>query len=211
MVDLVERLGGTVRRAKLINDVVAMGLGVPAVADDDLVYLHVPSSGGGSGDSGSGSSRGRGSGGGIDGTSPVLKSVRSSMALGKELCKETSPHHEKTTWELKRCASVGWLSKTSSQLHGSSSEAAGGGEGKETAAGTTTAGKETTSTDAARPSTAGQPTAPPPSSGVIAAVAAGTGLGAVFLTRNASGMYEAHPSEGGMTDFQATTEEQWAL
>jgi glucokinase len=50
--------------------------------------------------------------------------------------------------------------------------------------------------------------------GLIAAVGAGTGLGAVFLTwHNGDGesFYCAHPSEGGMSAFTARTDEEWQL
>jgi glucokinase len=52
--------------------------------------------------------------------------------------------------------------------------------------------------------------------GVKAAVGAGTGLGAVFLTWQGGepadgGYYAAHASEGGMAEFQAHSEQTWAL
>ena len=48
--------------------------------------------------------------------------------------------------------------------------------------------------------------------GTKACVGAGTGLGAVFMTRDAThGHYTAHPSEGGMGEFSAQTEQQWRL
>ena len=48
--------------------------------------------------------------------------------------------------------------------------------------------------------------------GTMAAVGAGTGLGAVFMTRDPTkGHYLAHPSEGGMAEFCALTEKQWRL
>ena len=48
--------------------------------------------------------------------------------------------------------------------------------------------------------------------GTMAAVGAGTGLGAVFMTRDPTkGHYLAHPSEGGMCEFSALTEKQWQL
>lgn len=54
--------------------------------------------------------------------------------------------------------------------------------------------------------------ASPGEKGCIGAVGAGTGLGAVFLTWDASaGHYTAHASEGGMAEFSAHSEEQWAL
>ena len=48
--------------------------------------------------------------------------------------------------------------------------------------------------------------------GTKAAVGAGTGLGAVFMTYDSSlKAYVAHPSEGGMGEFAAQSEDQWAL
>lgn len=48
----------------------------------------------------------------------------------------------------------------------------------------------------------------------MACVGAGTGLGEVFLTWKESeyeGFYEAWPSEGGMTEFTARDDKEWAL
>lgn len=50
------------------------------------------------------------------------------------------------------------------------------------------------------------------SHGTMAAVGAGTGLGAVFMTYDSHrDAHVAHPSEGGMAEFAAQTERQWAL
>ena len=50
------------------------------------------------------------------------------------------------------------------------------------------------------------------SMGTKAAVGAGTGLGAVFMTYDTHGeKYVAYPSEGGMAEFAAQTDRQWAL
>jgi glucokinase len=61
----------------------------------------------------------------------------------------------------------------------------------------------------------GGPTLPPMQGAPMAAVVVGTGLGAVFLTNvdaaDGRSEYAAHPSEGGMTEFQALDEQQWAL
>lgn len=45
----------------------------------------------------------------------------------------------------------------------------------------------------------------------IACVGAGTGLGEVLLTWDSAGYYSAWPSEGGMADFNAHSEEEWRL
>lgn len=48
--------------------------------------------------------------------------------------------------------------------------------------------------------------------GTKAAVGAGTGLGAVFMTYDETkGYHVAHASEGGMAEFSAQTERQWQL
>ena len=59
----------------------------------------------------------------------------------------------------------------------------------------------------------GGPTLPPMVGETMAAVVVGTGLGAVYLTSQSHEpcQYNAHPSEGGMTEFQALDDQQWAL
>lgn len=48
--------------------------------------------------------------------------------------------------------------------------------------------------------------------GVIGCVGAGTGLGEVYLTWDQTkGEYRSHPSEGGMTEFLARTDQEWRL
>lgn len=109
--DLVDKMNGVVKRAKLLNDFVAVGLGVPLMAanEDCILHLHTP------------------------GAQTETKSPTDDQSAHKNVS-------------------------------------------------------------------------------TMAAVGAGTGLGETYMTWNAQlQQYEAHASEGGMTEFCATTEELWEV